>query len=61
MKFDRVSYAIDSKNFEAKITLHFVDTDPSMPQMDNMVSRTVTWTLDEWSDFIALVKKTAGF
>lgn len=60
MKFDRVSYAIDSKNFKPKITLHFTDTDPSLPAMDNMVSRSTTMTLDEWSDFIALVQKTAG-
>ena len=49
MKFNKATYSIDIDG-KATITLHFQDTDPSMPQMDNMVSRELRLSLSEWMD-----------
>jgi len=58
MKYEKATLTTDTKN-NATLTLHFTDTDPSMPQMDNMITREVCLTLKEWeqirSDIAQLV------
>jgi len=60
MKLDKVSYSIDSKTAMGRITLHFTDTDPSMPQMDNMVHHEISFTLIEWTKLERQVRQIAG-
>ena len=59
MKYDKVTFHAATKG-RSTITLHFTDTDPSMPQIDNMVTREVTMSYQEWAEFVLDVEKVSG-
>lgn len=60
MTFDNVEYSINSKTAEGRIKLNFMDIDHSLPQFDNQISRSVTFTLQEWQDVLQKVKQVVG-
>jgi len=59
MRYDRASFHAATKG-ASTITLHFTDTDPGMPQMDNMISRQVTLGFQEWAKLVQDVEKISG-
>ena len=59
MRYDRVEFHNDTDG-KSRITLYFSDTEPSMPQMDNMVVRTVEMSYQEWAKFVLDVEKISG-
>jgi len=59
MIYDRVEFHSDTQD-KSRITLYFSDTDESMPQMDNMVTRTVEMSFQEWAKFVLDVEKISG-
>ena len=59
MKYDRVEFHSDTGG-KSRITLHFNDIDHKLAQHDNLVTRTVEMSMQEWAKFVTEVEKVSG-
>ena len=59
MKYDRVEFHSDTDG-KSRITLYFCDIDLNAPQIDNIITRTVEMTYQEWAKFVLDVEKISG-
>ncbi len=59
MRYDRASFHAATKG-ESTITLHFIDTIPGAPQMDDQIHRQVTFSFQDWAKLVLDVEKISG-
>ena len=59
MTYNRVEFHSDT-NGKSRITLHFNDVDDNLSHHDNLVTRTVEMSMQEWAKFVTEVEKVSG-
>jgi len=59
MRYDRATFHAATKG-ESTITLHFIDTIPGAPQMDDQIRREVTFSFQDWAKLVLDIEKISG-